>query len=132
MLTNYGRKCLIKIILIFILIGVCSIFIYHLFYVPIEPDFVLVDKGGYAKPAYALDLHNMSSGLYQVICTEGSGYLIVNDEIYYFHKETSQNQNNFSQIINIPINTIISIERNNTNTWFSLKFYYIKDNNYES
>ena len=79
MLTPFGKKC--GKILIIVIVLICIIQFIAQYKPYTAPNFILVDKGGPEKPAYALSLHNEKSGYYKVECSSGCGDVKINDKI---------------------------------------------------
>lgn len=132
MLTPFGKKC--SKILIIIIILICIIQFIAQYKPYTAPNFILVDKGGPDKPAYALSLHNEKSGYYKVECSSGCGLVEVNDRLYYFKSENTPNKKQYndymmSATLYLSADSIVSATTDLDNVDFIIKFYFIKGNN---
>lgn len=129
-MTPFGKKC--GRILILIIVLICAIRFIAQYKPYTAPNFILVDKGGPEKPAYALSLHNEKSGYYKVECSSGCGVVEVNDRLYYFKSENTPDKKQYnsyimSSTLYLSADSIVSAATVLDNIDFVVKFYYISD-----
>lgn len=129
MLTPFGKKC--GKILIIVIVLICIIQFIAQYKPYTAPNFILVDKGGPEKPAYALSPHNEKSGYYKVECSSGCGDVKINDKIYYFKNENAPDKKQYanyvlSTTLYLSADTIVSATSDLDDINFIVKFYFIK------
>lgn len=128
-MTLFGRKC--GLLLICLIALACIVWFTVQYKLYTAPDFVLVDRGGPEKPAYALSLHNEKTGYYRIECSSGCGEVEVNNTKYCFKgtnvpEKKQYNDYYTSTTMFLSMDDMVSASTELEDINFIVKFYYIK------